>query len=463
MTGAKTSNNGLNDFALARYNNDGSLDTTFGTDGKVTTDFDSIYSNDDYGNSIAIQPNGKIVVGGYSNGSGTSYFALARYNTNGSLDTTFNADGKEITNFNGNNAYKGVVALQSDGKIIIAVHSFDMNDDFALARYTSNGSLDSTFGTDGKVTTDFGGADKGNAIAIQSDGKILIAGSTDSVGGGYDFALARYLRDATPRIHYVKWNASGVNNGASWTNAYTDLQSALSAASSGDEIWVAAGTYKPTSGTDRAISFALKNAVAIYGGFDGTETLRTQRNHTTNVTVLSGEIGVGGIEDNSGHVVTGGGTNNTALLDGFTITEGNANGPFPHDGGGGMYNDNGSPTLTNLIFSNNSATYGGGVYNRYSEPSLTNITFNDNSGGIGTGMHNYNSSPNLLNVTFSNNWGTPGSRGGAMVNDLNSSPNLTNVTFINNSVVYIGGGMSNSYDSNPNLVNVTFIGNSAGV
>src|SRR4029453_3220444 len=91
-------------------------------------------------------------------------------------------------------------------------------------------------------------------------------------------------------VFYVKWNCSGANNGTSWANAYTDLQSALSAASSGNEIWVAAGTYKPTSGTDRSISFALENDVAIYGGFDSTEDLRTQRNVQTNVTILSGDI-----------------------------------------------------------------------------------------------------------------------------------------------------------------------------
>src|SRR5436190_301007 len=92
--------------------------------------------------------------------------------------------------------------------------------------------------------------------------------------------------------YYVKWNANGANDGSSWTNAYTDLQSALSVASSGDEIWVAAGTYEPTTGTDRIISFTLKNGVAVYGGFEGAETLLTQRNPATNVTTLSGNIGI---------------------------------------------------------------------------------------------------------------------------------------------------------------------------
>ncbi|HEX5840091.1 MAG TPA: hypothetical protein VFY26_19800, partial [Anaerolineales bacterium] len=80
-----------------------------------------------------------------------------------------------------------------------------------------------------------------------------------------------------PTIRYVKWDAAGANDGTSWTNGFTDLQLALAAASSGDEIWVATGVYKPTSGTDRSVSFVLKNGVAVYGGFAGTEILRDQR------------------------------------------------------------------------------------------------------------------------------------------------------------------------------------------
>src|SRR6266498_3272817 len=162
---------------------------------------------------------------------------------------------------------------------------------------------------------------------------------------------------------YVKQDATGANSGTSWANAYTDLQSALAVASIGDEIWVAAGTYKPTTGPDRSISFTLKNDVAVYGGFNGTETLRTQRDPSINVTTLSGDIGIiGDNSDNSYHVVVGSNTNNTAILDGFEVTAGNAN-QMQTDTGGGMLNMDGSPTVSNLNFVSNSAGLGGGMYN----------------------------------------------------------------------------------------------------
>ncbi|HWZ86999.1 MAG TPA: hypothetical protein VN032_12405, partial [Thermoanaerobaculia bacterium] len=95
-------------------------------------------------------------------------------------------------------------------------------------------------------------------------------------------------------VIFVNGAATGANNGSSWANAYVSLQSGLTAAGSSDEIWVAAATYKPTATIDRTISFALKNGVGVYGGFNGTETQRSQRNPAVNVTILSGDIGTPG-------------------------------------------------------------------------------------------------------------------------------------------------------------------------
>jgi predicted outer membrane repeat protein len=255
---------------------------------------------------------------------------------------------------------------------------------------------------------------------------------------------------------YVKSDAGGSNVGTSWTDAYTDLQSALGA-SPCTEIWVAAGTYKPTAGTSRDATFQLKNGVALYGGFAGTETARTQRDPAVNATTLSGDIGAAGNSDNSYHVVTGA---TGATLDGFTITAGNANGIYPYNYGGGMYNESSNPTLTNVTFSGNTTTRsGGGLSNYLSSPMLSDVTFNDNTANYGGGgMFNSTSNPTLTNVTFSGNFTT--NYGGGMYNAF-SSPTLTNVTFSGNTVTEQGGGMYNYNISNPTLTNVNFSGNTA--
>ncbi len=262
-------------------------------------------------------------------------------------------------------------------------------------------------------------------------------------------------------------SAQGSGDCYSWANACT-LKTALTNAVGGDEIWVKAGVHYP--GTNRTDTFQLKNGVAVYGGFAGTETSRSQRNWVVNKTILSGDIDQNDTNtdgnfiaetwndiqgSNAYHVVTSSGTNSTAVLDGFIITAGQANGNTGNDGGG-MYNYDSSPTLTNVTFSGNSAPYGGGMYNYNSSPTLTNVTFSGNSATEGGGMLNYNSSPTLTNVTFS---GNSAPYGGGMFN-YNSSPTLTNVTFSGNSAPY-GGGMFNYYNSSPTLTNVTFSGNSA--
>jgi uncharacterized delta-60 repeat protein len=188
--GAKTSRS--QDFALARYNANGTLDTTFGTGGKVTTDF---AGNDDQAFAVVLQPDGKIVAAGQA---GSGYrggdFALARYNANGTLDTTFGTGGKVTTDFAGNDDQAFAVVLQADGKIVAAgVAKTSRSGDFALARYNPNGSLDATFGTGGKVTTDFAGdTDEAHGLVLQPDGKLVAAGQASTGYRGKDFALARY-------------------------------------------------------------------------------------------------------------------------------------------------------------------------------------------------------------------------------------------------------------------------------
>lgn len=184
---------GSNDFAIVRLNTNGSLDNSFDTDGIVTVDFNS--SSDDQCYSIGIQSDGKIVAAGWSTTSSVSIVASLRLNTNGSLDTSFDIDGKVTTTFGTNNDYGKALAIQPDGKIIVvgSTYTGGLDSDWFLLRYNTNGSLDNSFDTDGKVVTAFGtDLDDASAIAIQSDGKIIVSGTSRTSPANYDFATARY-------------------------------------------------------------------------------------------------------------------------------------------------------------------------------------------------------------------------------------------------------------------------------
>jgi uncharacterized delta-60 repeat protein len=184
------------DFAAVRYLSDGALDPSFGTGGKVSTDFGR---NFELALDMARQPDGKIVAAGISGTidvPASFDFALARYNTDGSLDPSFGTGGKVLTDL-GRDDEINSVTVQPDGKIVVAGFSGTARNgdrgDFAIARYTARGALDPSFGTGGRVTTDFaGGSDSGEAVALQPDGKIIVSGSATRAGSGGDFAIARY-------------------------------------------------------------------------------------------------------------------------------------------------------------------------------------------------------------------------------------------------------------------------------
>ncbi|TDH18484.1 hypothetical protein EXU57_23075 [Segetibacter sp. 3557_3] len=182
-------------FALTRHNIDGSPDLSFDGDGRVTT---SIGANYNEALSIAIQNDGKILAAGLSdrgslNGNALTDFALVRYKIDGSLDSTFDFDGKVTTAF-GEQAVGNAVAIQNDGKIVVAGTSDGRR--IAVARYNSDGSLDVSFGTNGKVLSLIGASTFGNIIAIQPDGKILVGGTGDN-GVRFSFAVLRYNTNGT--------------------------------------------------------------------------------------------------------------------------------------------------------------------------------------------------------------------------------------------------------------------------
>jgi uncharacterized delta-60 repeat protein len=167
----------------------------FGTNGVKTTD---IEGTDDGGYALALQPDGKIVVGGYAvNNSGNKDFALVRYNYDGSLDTGFGTGGKVTTDFNGTSDRIWAVTLQTDGKIVAVGETasavFAGTNDIAIARYNgTDGSLDTTFGGTGKVTTDHGGGANNSAYAVTMSGTNIVVAGTENVSGNLDFMVARY-------------------------------------------------------------------------------------------------------------------------------------------------------------------------------------------------------------------------------------------------------------------------------
>src|SRR5690606_25488010 len=326
------------------------------------------------------------------------------------------------------------------------------------------------------------------------------------LGAAIDIGAVEYPVTIGPdetNILYVNKNVSGlVGDGSSWETAMPELADALKWAKEKYEadntvfdteplkIYVAKGTYKPMynpadnnfgNSDGRNNSFLLVNNVQLYGGFAGTETGLNgteadlaARDFETNNTILSGDLdnndGVDGAinGENAYHVVVSAAAVGNALLDGFVISGGNADGESMSltvneqsvysDFGGGMYNVSSSPVLTNGTVSGNRAVSGGGMYNHVgSSPELINVTVSGNRAFNGGGMYNFsNSSPVLTNVTISGNRAYDG--GG--VSNEDSSPVLTNVTVSGNRADNDGGGMFN-WNSSPVLTNVTISGNRA--
>jgi predicted outer membrane repeat protein len=515
------SSSGGNDCFLRKYDKDGIVDWTrqFGTSG------------DDWGLAVAAHTSGVYVAGGTTGAfsgktnAGNYDVFIRKFDTEGNAFWTDQFGSSWGDNARGIFADDSGIYITGDAGAALPDKSSFGNDDAFVRKYVADGTVAWTdqFGTnevdnangisgdasgvyvtghtagalsgsnlgdydvfvrkynragDMAWTDQFGtaGSDQGRGISVNS-GALYIAGTTlgalqgQTSSGGQDAFIAKYSLLQSPI--YVNINASGANDGSSWADAFTSLQGALAAAASGDQIWVAAGTYKPTSGTDRTAAFNLSEGVAVYGGFAGNELELSQRDWETNATILSGDIGsADDISDNVYHVVTVSyEAPASTILDGFTITKGNANGALSgvHDQGGGMV-CTGSPTLNNLIFHANNAdntdsgyewSGGGGIFINGS-PVLNNVEFSNNTATTdgyigGGGMFAYGGSPTLNDVTFRNN-DTNKYGGGIFVGD---SINLNSVVFKENTA-YSGGGIYFDLNvSTSTMSDVEFLGNTA--
>ena len=278
-----------------------------------------------------------------------------------------------------------------------------------------------------------------------------------------------------PPVLYVNASAPPGGDGRAWTTAYQDLTNCLCAAAGSNgtvqQVWVAAGIYKPDRGSgDRSATFRLRNGLAVYGGFAGHETNLGARNPAAHPTILSGDIGTpADPNDNCYHVLTISATDPTAVLDGFTISGGNANGAAPDDGGGGVLAYNGgAATLVNCtIRNNNAANCGAGLYAAFGgSPTLQGCTIRDNS-VVGTtwpagggGMYCYtNCMPVLSNCTFT---GNAAHYGAGLANLFGCNPTLTGCVFDTNTGPPDGEGAAiyNYSSCNAVIARCTFAGNS---
>ncbi|GAB3022102.1 LamG-like jellyroll fold domain-containing protein [Spirosoma pulveris] len=281
-----------------------------------------------------------------------------------------------------------------------------------------------------------------------------------------------------PTRFYVKAGATGAGTGRSWADAFPDLQSALnySCPQNLTEVWVAAGTYYPDQGTgqtnnNRNSAFALKNGLSILGGFPPTgNPTESDRNPTTNPTILSGDLDKNNTLDGNDayHVINNpAGLDNTALLDGFVITGGNANGDGNAGTGGGVFNNGYSvacnPSFVNCIFRTNAAVNGGALFSpsptsSSSSLQLTNCNFLTNTATNGAAIYLYYGNAGLANCSFQGN--AAANRGGAIYMD-GSNAGLTNCSFQSNTATALGGGIYN-ISSTPRFTNCSFQTNAAG-
>ncbi len=277
-------------------------------------------------------------------------------------------------------------------------------------------------------------------------------------------AVVSTVAAAHAGVIHVNHAATGANTGASWTDAFTDLQAALAAASAGDEVWVARGTYTPGPVGQLGATFRLESGVALLGGFVGTETLATQRDWVANPTVLSGDLGRDDVygspvwyigwnihTENALHVLTGSGADATAVVDGFTITAGRAT----MSNGGGLMIEAGTPTVRNCTFFRNLSGFssGGAIACLDASPTIIDCRFVQNwcHLGGGAGVLTWGTSqPTIQDCEFVENRSVgdlPEATGGGIDHRAATALSVLRCRFTGNLAIpfYGGGGHAGGY------------------
>jgi hypothetical protein len=335
-----------------------------------------------------------------------------------------------------------------------------------LSNGGSNDSSDPLF----YASNDPDGAD--NLFGTSDDGLTLMPPSPSIDGGVSGGPIRDLVGRSRPSggvpdrgayeapVIYVNALATGGGDGSSWDNGYTQLSDAMAAAPAGPvELWVRAATYKPTTGSDRSRSFALRQGLGLYGGFGGVETARSQRDWRMRPTVLSGDIGtIGATGDNSYHVLTT--TSGPSVLDGVLVRDGIANQAFPNDRGGGMY-QTAAVDIRRCVFVANAATFGAGIFSNGGLMTMEgNLFLSNAASAIGGGVYLAGTSGSAFrNCVFWRNSVSGGAYGGgALFTESPTGLVLTNNTFSENTAL-TGGGALQTYISAVTVRNSVFWGN----
>ncbi len=298
-------------------------------------------------------------------------------------------------------------------------------------------------------------------------------------GGGYrvlvegeaQFAINQQAFTVFRSTVYVDANALGMNDGSTWDDAYQDLNTAMADAIDGQSLWVATGVYFPAEETEpgdsRSASFSLRDGLKLHGGFAGGETSLDERDVVANPTVLSGDLagddGIGGVNhaENAYHVVTADGVDASAVLDGFVVTAGAADGAFPHELGGGMTaTGGGDPTVRRCVFVDNRARIGGGVGHRGGQSQLIDCDFVANEAETEGGAiwNAINVTPMMLRCRFA---GNQGRFGGAIAWQQFADTVIRGSVFVGNVADEAGGAMRMNNMSDQQISRCTFADNRA--
>jgi predicted outer membrane repeat protein len=321
-----------------------------------------------------------------------------------------------------------------------------------------------------RVLGDHGGHTQ--VIPLRFDSSAIDSGDDDTCSLADQRQLSRNGQGAACDIGAYEFQpvlyvtTSGRTDGLcqGWSFA-CELQYALSQADWGQQIWVKEGTYKPATVADRTATFQLPGAVHLYGGFAGTETVLEQRDWQARPTILSGDLGAqGDNNDNSYHVVYARGSvfgdGMETILDGFTISHGNADQGPDDNSGGGILLDGANPIIRNVVISGNAAVYGGGAAAvNNTQPVFQGVIFTGNSASNGGGLYSEESDPKLLKTLVDNN--VASGNGGGIYAEVGSQVELNGVDFTDNSAGTDGGGMFLVSTLGGAMSQVTFVGNQA--